>query len=155
MDRRKFLARAGGAVVGLGLGVPAVITLIAPVLDQDEEPHWARVGAIDSFPLGSMTPSLVKLAREDWSKSMRQRLIYVRRNTAGEVDAFSRNCTDLSCPVNWDEGSRTFLCPCHGGIFDQEGTPIAGPPNKPLFRYAHRIHDGFLEVDLNSVPPIS
>ncbi len=155
MDRRKFLVRAGGAAVGLGLAVPAVITLISPTLDGEDGPVWARVGSLDTFPINRTTAALIEVERDDWSPSLRKRLLYVRRRSEEEFVAFSRNCTDLSCPVEWDAGSNTFLCPCHGGIFDREGVPMAGPPNKPLFRYAYRIQDGHLEVDLNSVPPIA
>lgn len=155
MDRRKFLVRAGGAAVGLGLAVPAVITLIAPALDDDDGPIWVRVGPLDPFPIETTTAALIEVERNDRSPAMRERMIYVRRKSAGEFQVFSRNCTDLSCPVTWDAGSNTFLCPCHGGIFDRDGVPMKGPPSKPLFRYAHRIKDGFLEVDLNSVPPIA
>jgi menaquinol-cytochrome c reductase iron-sulfur subunit len=155
MDRRKFLVRAGGAAVGLGLAVPAVVMLISPTLDGDDGPFWARVGPVGPFPIDQTTPAIVEVDRDDWSPALRKRLLYIRRRSADEFVVFSRNCTDLSCPVEWDGGSRTFLCPCHGGIFDRDGVPMAGPPSKPLFRYAHRIEDGHLEVDLNSVPPFA
>jgi menaquinol-cytochrome c reductase iron-sulfur subunit len=154
MGRRIFLMRAGGAVAAAGLAVPAVITLIAPALEGDPDPLWTGVAELDAFPLGSMTAALIEVDRDERENALRERLLYVRRTAEGAVEVFSRNCTDLSCPLNWDEGSRTFLCPCHGGIFNSEGKPIAGPPSKPMFRYAHRIHEGILEVDVNSVPPI-
>ncbi len=154
MGRRIFLMKAGGAVVGAGLVVPAVITLIGPALDTDRDPLWTRVAELDDFPLDSMSAALIEVEREGRENALRERLLYVRRTAEGAVEVFSRNCTDLSCPLNWDEGSRTFLCPCHGGIFNSEGTPIAGPPSKPMFRYAHRIQEGMLEVDVNSVPPM-
>lgn len=159
MDRRKFLRRAiytGGAVVAGGLAVPVVVTLISPVLEQPKrEPAWTRVGAIESFPPETTKGALIEIERRDWASSLRTQLLYVRRSADGEVEAFSRQCTDLSCPVSWDPGSETFVCPCHGGIFNRDGEPMAGPPDRPLFRYNYRIQDGILEVDVNSVPPIT
>ena len=32
---------------------------------------------------------------------------------------------------------------------------MAGPPNKPLYRYANRVRDGVLEIDLFSLPPMT
>jgi menaquinol-cytochrome c reductase iron-sulfur subunit len=68
---------------------------------------------------------------------------------------FSRNCTDASCPVVFDAGSDCFLCPCHGGVFSKDGTPLHGPPPRPLWRYAARVRAGVLEIDLNSLPPMT
>jgi menaquinol-cytochrome c reductase iron-sulfur subunit len=154
MDRKEFLVKAGGAVVGLGIGGVALVTIISPNLLADHTPRWTRVGPVQEFPAGGTREALVRIERDDHSQPLRERLLYVRREANDDWIAFSRNCTDLSCPVAWDVGSDTFLCPCHGGIFDREGVPIAGPPNKPLYRYAHRIQDGYFEVDLNSVPPL-
>lgn len=157
MDRRKFLTRTihvGGAAVAACLGVPAVVTVLSPALKREMGPRWVRVGLLDGFPIGSTKGALIEVARDDWARSLRTQLLYVRREAAGEIAAFSRKCTDLSCPVTWDAGSETFLCPCHGGIFDREGVPMAGPPSRPLFRYEHRVVDGYLEVDVNSIPPI-
>ena len=155
MDRRKFLVRAGGAAVGLGLAVPAVITLISPALDDDEGSIWARVGPLDPFPIERTTAALIEVKRDDWSPAMRERLIYVRRKNAEEFLVFSRNCTDLSCPVNWDPGSECFFCPCHGGIFAKDGERMAGPPKRPLYRYTWRVRGTQLEIDLASLPPMT
>lgn len=47
--------------------------------------------------------------------------------------AFSQKCTHLSCPVIPDTTSNLFRCPCHEGFFDlTTGTPVAGPPRRPL-----------------------
>ena len=33
------------------------------------------------------------------------------------------------------EGEGEFLCPCHGGIYDINGTHEAGPPPRDMFSY--------------------
>ena len=49
--------------------------------------------------------------------------------------AFSRQCTHLSCSVVPEPEKRRFFCPCHEGAFDiGTGSPIAGPPRRPLAR---------------------
>jgi Rieske Fe-S protein len=51
------------------------------------------------------------------------------------VAAFSRRCTDLGCLVSWNKERQQFLCPCHRGVYDRNGTNIAGPPPRPLDRF--------------------
>lgn len=53
--------------------------------------------------------------------------------------AFSRVCTHLGCLVEYHRGQQRFICPCHAGIFDLEGSVISGPPPKPLATIPLRI----------------
>ena len=49
--------------------------------------------------------------------------------------AYDRRCTHLSCPVMPRPEAGRFDCPCHEGHFDlATGTPLAGPPRRPLPR---------------------
>ena len=111
--------------------------------------------ALDDFPVGAMTRAEVDVPRPDSSRALREKGVYVWRVSGEAIVVFSRNCTDLSCPVTYDPGSECFFCPCHGGIFAKDGERLAGPPNRPLYRYATRIEQGVLEIDLNSVPAIA
>jgi cytochrome b6-f complex iron-sulfur subunit len=52
----------------------------------------------------------------------------------GSMKAFSLVCTHLACTVNWNPEKRTFHCPCHDGLFDEDGKVISGPPPTPLER---------------------
>jgi len=39
------------------------------------------------------------------------------------------------------------MCPCHGGVYDFRGLRVAGPPPRPLDRFATRIRrDGVVEL---------
>lgn len=42
--------------------------------------------------------------------------------------AFSNSCPHLGCKVHWEARQERFLCPCHQGVFDANGTAISGPP---------------------------
>ena len=57
--------------------------------------------------------------------------VYVMRRGDGFV-ALDARCTHMGCPVRPDSESGGFACPCHGGRFDAAGTPMAGPPQRPL-----------------------
>lgn len=146
MDRRTLLSTAVSgtsfAIAGT-IAVPGLITALSPILADDRKPHWQAVGPLASFPERRV------VAAEAGGKPL-----FVWRQPRGVI-AFSRACTDLGCPLTWDAGSEWFFCPCHGGVFDSEGAPVAGPPSRPMWRYATRIREGLLEVDLSSVPPMA
>lgn len=44
----------------------------------------------------------------------------------GQLLAVSATCTHKGCIVNWSHADRRFHCPCHGGIFTQDGGIDAG-----------------------------
>lgn len=49
--------------------------------------------------------------------------------------AYSVVCTHLACEVLWERETTELFCPCHNGVFDPvDGTPVAGPPERPLPR---------------------
>ncbi len=54
---------------------------------------------------------------------------------AGEIRAFSAVCTHLACTVQYRPDLQHIWCACHGGHYDLEGVPVAGPPPRPLERY--------------------
>jgi menaquinol-cytochrome c reductase iron-sulfur subunit len=158
MNKRKFskyIIVGGGMLVSGIVGIPAFLAALSPSLRRVKKENWQPVGHMDHFQEGVMTKAVVPVPREDWSQSLREKGVFVLRESRDEVIVFSRNCTDLSCPVRWDPGSGWFFCPCHGGIFSNQGEPKAGPPKSPLYRYAYRIRNRILEIDLNSIPPMA
>ena len=46
--------------------------------------------------------------------------------------AFERACTHQGTSVDWQAGSRDFLCPNHGARFAVDGLVTMGPANAPL-----------------------
>jgi menaquinol-cytochrome c reductase iron-sulfur subunit len=157
MTRRKTLAaivKGVGLAVAAIVGIPSLIVAMSPVIDRRRGPVWRPLGRLEDFPVGDVTKALVEVARDDWARSLRTQAVYVWHAGPQELVVFSRKCTDLSCPIVWDPGSEWFFCPCHGGIFSKEGEPMAGPPKRPLYRYAYRLMNGVVEIDLNSLPPM-
>ena len=53
---------------------------------------------------------------------------FVMARTDAGIRVLSDICPHLGCRVHWVAKEKHFLCPCHQGIFDAEGTATAGPP---------------------------
>ena len=56
------------------------------------------------------------------------------RTPEGKIVAYSQVCTHLSCAVVYDKAENGLFCPCHHGLFNLQGQPVAGPPTRPLPR---------------------
>jgi len=56
------------------------------------------------------------------------------RTPEGKMVAYSQVCTHLSCAVVYDPEEKGLFCPCHHGLFNLDGDPVAGPPTRPLPR---------------------
>ena len=149
--RRAFLARAAGAVgafIAATLGVPLVGATVAPTARR-EEVHWTALGAEADFPIGS--PHLVTFGStkiDGYVQTTLPRSVWVYRPSPGSIIIYNARCTHLGCLISHRANSRTFACPCHGGIFAQEdGAVLEGPPPRPLDRLDHRIDEnGQLQV---------
>lgn len=55
--------------------------------------------------------------------------------SSGTYIALSQSCTHDGCTVTYGTSNSKFNCPCHGGVFDQSGNVVAGPPPKALKKY--------------------
>ncbi len=59
--------------------------------------------------------------------------------------AYSNQCTHLVCPVRPDLKHDRLHCPCHEGFFQAStGSPLAGPPRRPLPKIILKIEDGII-----------
>jgi Rieske Fe-S protein len=57
------------------------------------------------------------------------------RTPEGKLVAYSQVCTHLSCAVVYNKSDNALVCPCHHGVFNiDQGSPVAGPPTRPLPR---------------------
>jgi cytochrome b6-f complex iron-sulfur subunit len=76
---------------------------------------------------------------------------YLARLDNGSFLALSPACTHLGCSLNWDPGSRRFICPCHGSTFDIAGEVLTPPAIRGLASFPLQIENGIIKVDI-SVP---
>ncbi|MCA1727707.1 MAG: universal stress protein, partial [Actinobacteria bacterium] len=54
------------------------------------------------------------------------------RDEAGSMVTLSPKCKHLGCTVGWNDGAKTWDCPCHGSRYDARGKVIGGPAERDL-----------------------
>jgi cytochrome b6-f complex iron-sulfur subunit len=129
--RRTFLgwlSRGFLSLWGLGAAAVGISFLKAPGAEERPSERMVRCGAFSSIPVGG-----ARFVRHGAGP------LLVVRVSESQVQAFSAICTHLRCVLEWDDGTRTILCPCHAGAFDRHGNVLAGPPTRPLREYAAEV----------------
>jgi menaquinol-cytochrome c reductase iron-sulfur subunit len=111
------------------------------------------VGDLAKFQAGTTT--LVQFDDPSplpWAGQTAKTALWVRSVAAGSFQVFNVNCTHLGCPVDWRASPKLFLCPCHGGVFYEDGSVAGGPPPRALFERAWRVEGGKLMVKAQRLP---
>ena len=149
VSRRRFLSRITLALcgaIGVVVSAPIVAYLLSPLIRPTRQ-SWQGIGSTDNFKIGKT----VQIALEDpsslaWAGHTARTAAWLRRDSETSFTVFALNCTHLGCPVNWLEDARLFLCPCHGGVYNADGSVAAGPPPHPLLRYEVRVQNDQVEI---------
>lgn len=69
--------------------------------------------------------------------------VLVLQNAVQEVLAVDAKCTHEGCTVQFLPAESAIWCACHNARFDLDGHVLAGPPPRPLAKYAaERQEDG-------------
>lgn len=155
LSRRKFLSRlsfAAGGVGALIVMLPVAGFILAPFFKRPKE-VWRSVGKVESFRIGETTAVQYDDASPlPWAGVTAHSAAWLRRMNTDTFIAFSINCTHLGCPVRWLPKANLFMCPCHGGVYYEDGTVAAGPPPLPLPRYPVRVKDGDVQIQTSPIP---
>jgi cytochrome b6-f complex iron-sulfur subunit len=119
LSRRDFMAKV---LMGIGLllaygalAVEGILFILPPKKKTPTRNLFA--GKLEQYRIGTIQTFY----------DLEGKQILVKRDESG-LRAFSSVCPHLGCRVHWDDDNRHFLCPCHGGIFNEEGVATAGPP---------------------------
>lgn len=155
LSRRRFFERVSATLAslcGAVLAVPAVGFIVSPLLRKSPQ-LWRGVGKMNDFEIGRT----VSVKFEDssplpWAGVTAHTAAWLRRVSEDEFIAFAINCSHLGCPVRWLPDANLFMCPCHGGVYYADGQVAAGPPPRPLTRYAVRIQNGEVQLQTRPIP---
>jgi menaquinol-cytochrome c reductase iron-sulfur subunit len=155
VKRRRFLARVSiglGAAGGLAIGAPLVGFVVAP-LGREVPRLWRTVGKVADFRIGeTVNVKFVDTSPLPWAGVTANTGAWLRRISEDTFAAFAINCAHLGCPVRWLADARLFMCPCHGGVYYEDGTVAAGPPPHPLSQYLVRIEGDEVLIRADPIP---
>lgn len=140
--RRNFLARTVIAVqAAIGAAVAVVVggAALAPSFSAHRR-RWQRAAALSELDALAPTPITLRLIRQDgYRQVVDRRVVYIQREAGGGVRVLDSTCTHLGCRTRYDPQATRFLCPCHGGVYDVDGSVLDGPPPAPLRRLDARV----------------
>jgi len=155
LTRRRFLSRLSIGLSGLAAAVvalPGLGFVLAPLVRKVPQ-IWRTVGHVDDFAVGqTVNVTFRDPSPLPWAGVTAQTAAWLRRDAADRFVAFSVNCTHLGCPVRWLPQAELFMCPCHGGVYYDDGRVAAGPPPHPLTRYEVRVRDNQVQVRTGTLP---
>ncbi len=126
-SRRSFLKLATNALGGLFalvLGIPAIAYLIDARNRAAAQTDFKPVARLAELPLNQPQQVVIRDVRRDaWTVEPNQVVgrVWLIRRDKDNVEAFSTICPHLGCSINFEETSRQFVCPCHGGTFEENG----------------------------------
>jgi len=153
--RRQLLGKVSvglGVVCAGAVSVPGIGFVVAPLF-RKEPREWRAVGNVERFKVGeTVSVVFVDASPLPWAGVTARSSAWLRRVDERTFVAFSVNCAHLGCPVRWVGDARLFMCPCHGGVYYEDGTVAAGPPPHPLTRYPVRVQDGQVEIRTEPIP---
>jgi quinol---cytochrome c reductase iron-sulfur subunit, bacillus type len=155
INRRSFILRVlaiSGGITAILVAIPVIGVILEPLARKKPE-TWRPVGNIDQFKTGETV--LVNFPNSEslpWTGTISKTGSWLRRVSEDQFIAFSVNCTHLGCPVNWLPDAEIFLCPCHGGVYNKDGSYAAGPPPKGLYHYPVRIENNNVEILASPIP---
>ncbi len=73
--------------------------------------------------------------------------VYITRVGSSSVVTVSTVCTHLGCTIGgYDSGTQKYTCPCHGSVFNADGSVSNGPAAKALTTFTSALTQEGVEV---------
>jgi cytochrome b6-f complex iron-sulfur subunit len=116
-----FVGTSVGALVAAILY--PVLRYLSPPRVPEAETHEVEAGLTNDPDLVSQGFKILRFGAEP---------VILIRVSDTEFRALTATCTHLDCIVEYRSPDKAIWCNCHGGQYDLNGRPVAGPPPKPL-----------------------
>ena len=132
MDRRQALSKLSAISLSFVAGCAAVIGVgfLYPI--PRKNPPAQFICLESEIPAGELLEI----------KDPQGRRVLLIRKVDGTLLSIRTVCTHLGCAVFYRPATNQFECPCHQGVFDGEGKPVSGPPQRPLDHYPTEVREG-------------
>lgn len=170
VSRRTMLARSGVVAASLVAGAG-----IEHTLQQAHTGPWTAPATVPLLPTTApatwhFVTTLADLGANVMRFTTNTIVGYVLSTTDTEqknkegppqgthIIALSAACTHMGCLVQWHDTDRHFHCPCHGGLFAENGTAVVAPGAKdallPLPRLDTKVEHGkvYVRIPVSSRP---
>lgn len=157
-SRRGMLMKIGllfNGAAGLVLAVPIVRYLLSPLIRERTavSDSYLPLGSLDRFPLGETRLATYRNPIAYPTDGETANIpCWVRHIEGEKFQVFAINCAHLGCPVRWFPQSGLFMCPCHGGVYYEDGSRASGPPERGLFEHAYKVEQGMLLIKAGNLP---
>jgi menaquinol-cytochrome c reductase iron-sulfur subunit len=158
VTRRSVLMKLGillNGIAGAILAIPIVRYVLSPVSHAMKGGYesWLPLGQLDQFPAGQTRLATYKNpVVTTWDGMTADVACWVRNIDGKKFQVFAVNCAHLGCPVRWFPQSGLFMCPCHGGVYYQDGSRASGPPERGLFEHHYKVESGKLLIKAGEMP---
>jgi menaquinol-cytochrome c reductase iron-sulfur subunit len=158
LSRRAMLMKLGiffNGIVATILAIPLVGYLLSPLTRPRKAGYetWLPLGPLDQYPSGETRLATFRNADVQSTDGKTADSVCWVRCIDGQIfQVFAINCAHLGCPVRWFPQSRLFMCPCHGGVYYEDGSRASGPPERGLFEYAYKVEAGKLFIKAGELP---
>lgn len=149
IPRRKLLSWLVGIInlsVAAAIVGPTLGFIGAPLKRKKEAGIWIPV--LDDAELKDGQTKAVSYqldVKDGYMMTRRKYSAYLHRK-GGKVVAYDPSCPHLGCHVEFKERKKRYVCPCHGGVFDEDGNRVSGPPPRGLTKIATKVEDGQIWV---------
>ena len=125
MDRRRVLRALGTVIASAPLWWLAIRQLFPWWLGHKPRPTNVTVGTISDV-----------FASSDFVATSATGIPTMLIRKGESVEALSMLCTHGQCTIIFEPSRSCFVCPCHGGVFENDGRVRNGPPTRALDRIA-------------------
>jgi len=147
-SRRKILGwmvtAINGAVLAV-LAVPAVRFAIAPLQRRSKE-TWVDVSSESELAPGQTKEVAYTLTVKDGYQVVDRKYTVYLYNGPDGIQCFDPACTHLGCRIKFQDDQKRYFCPCHGGVFSEDGKVVSGPPPIGLVEHPVKVESGRIFV---------